>query len=429
MPESWFHTQLFVVLIVCGASVLLSSCGTGPESPELSEIARVEVTPDPVTTHYTAVFTLVVADSLGEPYRVAWQLARPDGSALDTLTDTQRFYWTAPSQPGEYTHSVRLETEEGEPLTEEYSFAVEVVPWNPPPADSTLSGKIVFSAQDSIGQYQIFTMDDDGTNLRQLTDWAESSTSPSWGPDGEQIVFSSFHGANNVSFPALWMMDADGSEARLLQEGGMFPLLGDNPHWSPDGGKIVYDYCIDCEGGGRNSEVFLYDFETDETKQLTDHTDRDEYPSWSPDGNRVIFRSRRAYDSYNHDLYLINVDKTGLTRLTNYGHTHLPVWGPDGYKVAFKSTDIPTDLYWLNISSNIISTFKENLPGDLFLYPHAWSPNGHKLLIGAWEVNNSEDYAFYTLNIETEKAKHIYTLITSKSGFPVQGTDWFIPHQ
>lgn len=425
MPESRFHIPLIVVLLIGGASLLLSSCGTGPEPPELSEIVRVEVTPDPVTTHYTAVFTLVVEDSIEQPYRVAWQLGQPNGSALDTLTDTQRFYWTAPSQPGEYTHSVRLETVEGEPLTEEYSFAVEVVPWNPPPADTTLKGKIVFSAQDSIGQSQIFTMNADGTNLQQLTNLERGSTQPSWSPDGQQIVFAS--GRNGSAHtPALWVMDADGGNPHLLHSytGSSFPLLGSKPRWSPDGGKIVYD-----RYDGFQMDIYVYDMASGERKKITDHDADDTYPTWSPDGHRIIFRSDRDYDDFNHDLYLVNVDGSGLTRLTNRGYTHLPVWGPDGYSVVFRSIDSPPGLYRVDVSSQMVTKIKEDESENIQLLPYKWAPDGRRLLIGARERDSPWTFTLYILDTQDSQIEKIYSQTSDNANPAIVGADWFVPSE
>lgn len=184
---------------------------------------------------------------------------------------------------------------------------------------SDIPGKIVFSAQDESGIFQIFTMNADGSNIRQLTDEERSSRSPAWSPDGSQIAFATARDVPD-SFTALWVMEADGSDERPLVRNPQTgrPMFGGQPAWSPDGTKLAFDQCIDCELFKRNHEVFLADLLTGTIDTLIQHPAADGGAVWSPDGTRLLFSSNRAcLDTlFCGDLYAISVDGTDLKRIT-----------------------------------------------------------------------------------------------------------------
>ena len=112
-----------------------------------------------------------------------------------------------------------------------------------------IPGKILFSAKDDEGTSQIYTMKANGTDIKQLThfDPSNGGYQPSWSPDGQQILFSSFKSGSSIG-PALWVMDADGSNPHLLYkaEGSSRALEGNHARWSPDGSQVVFDLCLNC---------------------------------------------------------------------------------------------------------------------------------------------------------------------------------------
>jgi hypothetical protein len=77
----------------------------------------------------------------------------------------------------------------------------------------------------------------------------------------------------------------------------------------------------------------IYVMNADGTGQtrLTNNAASDLYPAWSPDGTKIAF-------SRGFEIYVMNADGTGPTRLThNTAHDDLPAWSPDGTKIAFGS--------------------------------------------------------------------------------------------
>jgi TolB protein len=137
----------------------------------------------------------------------------------------------------------------------------------------------------------IYVINTDGSGLTQLTRDSGMNGSPDWSPDGKQIVFSS----TRDSFPEskIWVMNADGSNQRVLpnpQNTKGTGFGGGAPAWSPDGAKILYAATRIC---GRRAGVGIYVVNADgsNNRLLTnDQEDCGRYdsPRWSPDGTKIL---------------------------------------------------------------------------------------------------------------------------------------------
>jgi TolB protein len=106
-----------------------------------------------------------------------------------------------------------------------------------------------------IGPPSLFVMDADGHDAHRLTDDGFEARYPAWSPDGEWIVWGSWHGRN----PELWVMKADGSAARRIANGYW-------PDWAPDSRRIAYIAADTWDGAYR---LFTIDVETSEIRQIT----------------------------------------------------------------------------------------------------------------------------------------------------------------
>src|ERR687883_930796 len=85
-----------------------------------------------------------------------------------------------------------------------------------------------------------------------------------------------------------------------------------------------------------NFEIYLMDADGGGLTRLTENNAEDLSPAWSPNGSRIAFVSNR---DGNNEIYVMNADGTAQTRLTNNAaHDVGPAWSPDGTKIAFVST-------------------------------------------------------------------------------------------
>lgn len=284
-----------------------------------------------------------------------------------------------------------------------------------------IPGKLVFAARDKNETFQIFTMNANGTHLKQLThfDGSEGAYSPSWSPDGQQIIFSSFKNGSSDG-PALWIMNADGSDMRVLYhpDSNQLPLPGKHARFSPDGSKIAFDLCLICSVA-TNVNIYVFDRETKTITQLTDHPDSEFNPVWSPDGSRIAFIAERNPDEYETDLYIMNADGSNVKKITKSGKIVAPIWHPNGTHITFRSILSPAGIYQIDLKTGDISLIKKEEKGFNFI-PLEWSPDGDNLLYLAYNLD-SPDNSIILFNINDKKMKFKYSHMPR-----IRDVDWYI---
>ena len=256
------------------------------------------------------------------------------------------------------------------------------------------NGKIVFISDRDYKGLSVWSMNPDGSSPTRITDDKSRSerlpdfspvydSNPVWSPDGTKIAFIS----NRDYLFSLYVMNADGSNARLVTDKVMDP---GEPAWSPDGGKIAFSAGRRGTVGMDKPSVDIYVVNVDGSGlvQLTRDSGLNSSAAWSPDGKQIAFTSNRDSKS---KIWVMNPDGSNQRLFPNPENTGTgvygaqPAWSPDGSKILFTRSrtcraGIAAAIYVMNADGSN-SRVLTNDPNDCGGYSSPrWSPDGAKIL-------------------------------------------------
>ena len=230
-------------------------------------------------------------------------------------------------------------------------------------------------------------------DLEQLTSNSATDIQATWAPDCSRIAFASNRPGFSPNYD-IYMMNPDGTGVVTVVDS---PGVDMHPNWSPDGTRLVFNHDdVHWEpgpfGGGRwraNGEPDLYVVNVDGSglTRLTDLPGLKVVADWSPDGRRILFGGGQQDNS---EIYVITVDGTGLRNLTNYpAQDDHARWSPDGTRIVFASNREQIeefgpanrwywpggglDIYVMDADGGNVTRLTDHPENDIL--PH-WSPDG-----------------------------------------------------
>tara|TARA_B100001146_G_scaffold29837_2_gene23158 strand:+ start:738 stop:1955 length:1218 start_codon:yes stop_codon:yes gene_type:complete len=199
--------------------------------------------------------------------------------------------------------------------------------------------------------YEIYQANADGSNIINLTNSDGYDAEGSYSSDGSKILFASNREAysrtltqaeqklfddDSSYFMDLFVMDADGSNVKQLTNS---PGYDGGPFFSPDNSEVVWRR---FNPDGNSAEIWTMDIDGGNQRQLTSDAMVAWGPYYHPSGDYIIYSSN-VLGHANFELFLIDAEGTNTpVRVTNTDGTDiLPVFSPDGSRLAWSTTRTP----------------------------------------------------------------------------------------
>ncbi len=153
---------------------------------------------------------------------------------------------------------------------------------------------------------------------------------PYFSPDGKKIAYYAWHGIGENETSDIFVMDADGKNKKQLTAS----LAQDSsPIWTPDGKRIIFDSYNRL--GERLYDLFIMDADGSNLERFTFDRKSKSQPSWSPDGKWLIYDANYEWPLGN--IYRMHVETKEVVRVSPV-HALLPKWVLAG-KSRFLSVD------------------------------------------------------------------------------------------
>jgi len=167
------------------------------------------------------------------------------------------------------------------------------------------------------GNTALYVTDASGNRPKRLTFASNGAdTSPAWNPKtGQTVAFVS----DRSGLPQLYLMNSDGTDAQKLDLPDMGYVI--DPAWSPNGQLLAFSW----RRPSGNYDLYVMDAASRRIIELTRDSGRNERPSWAPDGRHIVFESTR---SGTRQIWTMLADGTSPHELTGTGHNESPNWSP-----------------------------------------------------------------------------------------------------
>jgi serine/threonine protein kinase/Tol biopolymer transport system component len=254
------------------------------------------------------------------------------GTATEVVEDatatTGLFVTTTPDQ---VEPSPTVAQSEATATSEISAFPTETLPATSTPTGGGW-GQIAYASNRS-GRPQIYLVNIDGTDERQLTNLGEGACQPAWSPTGDQLIFTSPCRLNVEQYAgsSLWILDVDqegnSSDPRQLRTapGGDY-----DPAWDPNGGRLAFTSVRD-----NRAQIYVMNLDGSEVKNLTDDLAQNRQPVWSPNGSQLLFVSTRGGAE---EIFIMPAEGGEIRRYssgTGQADSHAS-WSFDGTLILFE---------------------------------------------------------------------------------------------
>jgi Tol biopolymer transport system component len=344
-----------------GLSGLIANCRVQGENPRPQEIVggasalvafEVECAPP----------AIAFASNRGSDWSMSIHLMNPDGSGLVRIPsdrDERSPIWSPDGRRLAFISSSDLYVltpgaGDRTRLFRGVSASGRMVHWSP---DGTMLAVVVQFDSLCGGllciRHQLWKVNADGTGLRKLA----GGMGPAWSPDGRTIAFANDQGIATI--------EPDGGGLKQFT----VPLLGqpEEATWSPDGSRLAFSAFVSSNPYA--NAIFTIKPDGTGLVRLTPAGGSDWGPKWSPDGSRIAFRME-VNPVGRSGLAVMNADGSGRSIVSDLEIKNLDfTWSPDGGRLAFTvRTDFEIgddDVYVVNVDGSGLRNLTRNPRADM----------------------------------------------------------------
>jgi TolB protein len=254
--------------------------------------------------------------------------------------------------------------------------------------------RIAFAC-DRTGKKEIYTMNFDGSDVRQITRNRSISLGPSWSTDGTRISYSVFnrHEDNTRNIDLFEYNFKNGNLRMLSNRKG----LNSGASYHPNGKQLALTLSY-----AGNPDIYLLNLENRTVYQLTKSAGFDVDPAFSPDGSKIAFVSSRAGKPM---VYTMSVAHPGdVKRITFAGsYNATPNWSPDSKKIVFAGwIEGHFDIFSITADGAKIERFTKNEGNN---EDPSFSPDGSMIAFSSNRANKEK--AIYVMNADGTNVRRL----------------------
>jgi TolB protein len=237
---------------------------------------------------------------------------------------------------------------------------------------TSLAGTHIYFVSDRSGAKEIWSMDWDGSNQKQISKLRSTSIEPAISPDGTKVAFTSFAKVN----PAIFVYSIE--TGRALPFYNQVASLNAGANFTPDGKHIVYSstaaggdaqlYIANLDGtdfkriayrraicvepkvnpktgsellfvsGPGPQQIYRMDMAGSGVEMVSPGGGEASNPAWNPNGQHIAFSWTRGFATGKFNVFVMDVTSRKYDQLTHdEGRNENPTWAPDGMHLVFQS--------------------------------------------------------------------------------------------